>query len=148
MLDKYSFLLYNAPMTTDQRTKPCSKCKQVKPLSEFHRNRSKASGVDSICKACARSRSKLRINYHREYRQTEKGKAAEARRPYNPAKKKVNNKINQLVRMGRMPRVSTLRCIECNEQAQEYHHHNGYGEAHQLDVVPLCRHCHAATRSQ
>ena len=32
-------------------TQSCSKCKQVKPLSEFHKDRSRSSGVQRYCKS-------------------------------------------------------------------------------------------------
>ena len=32
--------------------KPCAKCKKIKPLSEYHLNRSKKDGRESRCKLC------------------------------------------------------------------------------------------------
>jgi hypothetical protein len=37
--------------------KTCSSCKNEKPLSEFHKDKSKRLGVSSSCKVCATSRS-------------------------------------------------------------------------------------------
>ncbi len=34
--------------------KPCSKCEEVKPITEFNRNAKKMSGYDSHCKVCHR----------------------------------------------------------------------------------------------
>ena len=34
------------------RTKRCSKCKEIKPLTAFQRNSRAASGVDAACKTC------------------------------------------------------------------------------------------------
>lgn len=33
-------------------TQNCSKCKKTKPVSEFHKDRSRASGVQRYCKKC------------------------------------------------------------------------------------------------
>ena len=40
-------------------TERCSKCKQNKPVSEFHKDRSRSSGVQRYCKQC-----KKRVDVH------------------------------------------------------------------------------------
>lgn len=40
-------------------TQSCSKCKKKKPLSEFHKDRSRPSGVQRYCKKC-----KKRVDVH------------------------------------------------------------------------------------
>lgn len=40
---------------------PCSECGEVKPQSEFHKNRARSYGFDSVCKEC---RSKV-VKSHR-----------------------------------------------------------------------------------
>ena len=37
--------------------KTCSKCKEVKPLADFHRNRAKSDGRASYCKPCMKIRN-------------------------------------------------------------------------------------------
>lgn len=37
------------------RLQNCSKCKKPKPVSEFHIDRSRASGLQRYCKSCKRS---------------------------------------------------------------------------------------------
>lgn len=49
-------------------TKKCSKCKEIKPLSEFYKNRSKKDGYHFDCKIC-----------QKHYRQTDKGKKVQKR---------------------------------------------------------------------
>jgi hypothetical protein len=39
-------------MIAEKGVKPCSRCGQAKALDQFHKNRGKASGYDSRCKAC------------------------------------------------------------------------------------------------
>ncbi len=48
-------------------TKRCSKCKQIRPLSNFHRDKSKKDGHCFSCNICACKRRK-------KYRNSEKGK--------------------------------------------------------------------------
>jgi len=83
----------------------------------------------------------------RRYAQTEKGRklhreAQTMYRKQNQEKIKAQSAVYTEVCAGRIPRASTLVCIECSNQANHYHHHNGYDEKHWLDVVPLCIDCH------
>jgi hypothetical protein len=50
--------------------------------------------------------------------------------------------VTRAVQDGRLPRIGTLRCADCGGAAHQYHHHLGYGIEHELDVTPLCFHCH------
>ncbi len=43
--------------------KTCSKCKEEKPFSEFHKNRSKKDGYQDYCKVC---RVELAKSYYEE----------------------------------------------------------------------------------
>lgn len=60
------------------------------------------------------------------------------------ARQRTNHEVNN----GRLPHPNTLPCHFCRHVFEEggtrheYHHHNGYGAAHQLDVVPACAKCH------
>lgn len=48
------------------QTKRCSKCKVVKALSEFHKDRNESQGVNSACKVCrSQSRSKYKSEWQR-----------------------------------------------------------------------------------
>ena len=40
------------------KTKQCSKCGEVKPLTAFHKNKHMADGVKSACKACCAKQAK------------------------------------------------------------------------------------------
>lgn len=51
--------------------------------------------------------------------------------------------VDMEILRGKMPAPKNLTCLDCGKQAREYHHHNGYDDAHKLDVIPLCRSCHA-----
>lgn len=50
--------------------------------------------------------------------------------------------VNRAVRIGKLPRVTTLACVTCSGPAREYHHHLGYERANWLMVIPVCAQCH------
>jgi len=121
-------------------TKRCSKCKEIKPLEKFSREKRVQDGRRSECKICFRERD-------RRYYQTEKGKAAiiagEKRyRLKHPEKRKARNAVTHAIETGRLLPTSSFGCYYCSAPAQHYHHQNGYTEEHRLDVVPVCRKCH------
>lgn len=60
----------------------------------------------------------------------------------NPQYKKALNAICCAVKVDKLPRINTLPCHYCGEQAEQYHHHKGYAPEHRLDVIPLCKQCH------
>lgn len=47
-------------------TKRCSCCGQVKPVSEFHKNKSKPDGLHLACKVCRKAESKQYIDKNKE----------------------------------------------------------------------------------
>ena len=151
-------------------SKACTKCKEIKPLSEFYKESAKKTGHrsnrKSICKICCLTQMK-------EYRQTEKGKAIhnyhnnsikgksahkrysqsedgkiffrEKSRRYGlkyPERIKAKNVVNNTIQRGDMPRINTQQCHYCSIQAQDYHHHKDYAPKHWLDVLPVCKKCH------
>jgi len=133
--------------------KRCRSCNQIKPISEFHKNRSKNDGHHDHCKIC-------KNKSHRNYKHTPKGKAAQKRyydstkgklthRKYNidyhikhPERNKAVTAVNHAIRAGKLPRPDSLQCHYCNNQAKQYHHWQGYAPEHWLDVVPICISCH------
>jgi len=67
-------------------TKRCSKCKQIKPLSEFHKNKAaKKDGLTCACKQCKSEKHRYWYKhkggreYKRQYGQTEKYKICNRR---------------------------------------------------------------------
>lgn len=46
----------NSEQVNSTSTKVCSKCKKGKSISGFHKNASKADGLESSCKACVSER--------------------------------------------------------------------------------------------
>lgn len=133
--------------------KICTKCKQTKPLSEFHKDRSTKDNHRPDCKICSLKRIK-------EYSQTERGKAAHKRyyqskkgkitrrtaqrrfRILHPEFQKAEDAVKSAIRAGKMPRPDSLKCLLCGEPAKQYHHHKSYAPEHQLNVIPVCQDCH------
>lgn len=62
------------------KTKRCSGCKETKPVSEFHNNRSTKDGLSYECKMCV-------YESNRRYRKANKEKVAEYKRRYQKANK-------------------------------------------------------------
>lgn len=70
------------------KAKRCSKCKETKPVSEFHRNRTAKDGLHYECKPCNKGKvqryyeaNKEKVaEYQRRYREANKEKIAETSR--------------------------------------------------------------------
>ena len=60
--------------------KRCSTCGMVKPLDEYHRNRTKPDGRQSVCKPCNIERNKRWYREHPEVRAARMDAYARARR--------------------------------------------------------------------
>ena len=157
-------------MATEIISKRCPQCKQIKPLSEFNKDRSRKDGLQAYCKSCLKAyqqSEKGRAVFRKgvaKYQQTPKGKAVmrKAAVKYqqtpkgkvrmrratakfndrNPNYPKAKSAVNHAVAAGRLPRVTTRLCRYCQKPAQQYHHWHGYEPEHWLDVVPACLNCH------
>ncbi len=135
------------------KTKRCNRCKKIKDFSEFHKSVDVKDGMQRMCKICNKEYQKV---YKRTYRKTDKYKTSAYEYRHSPqgllASREVykRNRIKKLssacvrykVKIGKMIHPKLLKCISCINQAQEYHHHNGYDKKHCYDVVPVCIVCH------
>jgi hypothetical protein len=112
-----------------------------------------------------RGRKKVKAG-QKKWRQSEKGKASQrkrykkwskteggrktratANRRYaerNPEKAKAQKAAQYEVSVGKLPHPKSLSCVDCNQQAEHYHHPN-YSKP--LDVVALCIPCHRKRHS-
>ena len=131
----------------------CCRCKQDKPISEYYKDRRKKDGHRFECKKCSKEYDSTEIRRiknkesSRKWRQTEEGKAASIRgnkihKKRYPEHARARQMIRNNINRGKIPHASELRCIKCDNQAQEYHHHLGYSPEQSLNVVALCRMCH------
>ena len=124
-------------------SKRCPKCKETKSFSEFHKNKKRGDGHSGWCKTC---RNKADRVYRKGYRQTENGK--QVRKKNNkiyclkyPQKIKAKAAVNWQIHIGNMKPPSFFKCVECDKQAEHYHHPS-YAKEHWFDVMPVCCSCH------
>lgn len=117
--------------------KQCSKCKIVKPLEEYHKDKSSKNGLRSICKECRRPISKIyylenkeKINKNnKRYHEKNKEKINERRKRYylkNKEKFIENNKCyNQDHKtFVYAHKTSCAICKETNKVVLNFHHRN------------------------
>lgn len=143
-------------MSKTNIAKICSHCKQIKPLSEFYKNKSAKDGYQTYCKICciaetgqySQSPKGKKINNicMGRYFQTPKGKQGrkQAQRRYKQANKlkcQARDAGRRAINAGRIKRAKDVLCA-CGENARYYHHYRGYVKEFQLCVVPLCLKCH------
>jgi len=145
-------------------SKKCSKCGIEKELTQFGNQKQGLFGKRSSCRECSR----LQFNAWYAHKSKMEPEWAEKRKMdainwaiNNPEKRSIIAKrrnikeknqspdkikaralVNQRVRFGRIPKASSLTCINCGKQANHYHHHKGYSFEFRYDVVPVCHSCH------
>lgn len=62
----------------------------------------------------------------------------------HPERYAARHMVNREVEAGRFPAANTMVCDICGEAlAAHWHHHNGYGPGHEIDVIAVCIKCHA-----
>lgn len=149
--------------------KQCSKCKEWKEFNQFYTSKSKKDGLQTRCIPCTKAgvkiyrqtsrgnevRQKADIKYHRsekgmevsrkarnKYQQSNKGKIIAKEVRQNSMGVKATRAVNNAVKLGKFPHVSTQICHNCKNQAEQYHHYLGYDKIHWFDVMPLCEACH------
>lgn len=147
-------------MPKTNSSKKCSKCKNIKLLSEFHRHASYRDGLQYNCKECRREYAKAdvgkpsKIKYAAKYAKSDAGKLSQARyrksdagklsyakyNAANPIKRKAQNALTHAVESGKITR--SLVCEECPSTRRIEAHHNDY--ALPLEVRWLCSICHMA----
>jgi len=147
------------------KTKQCSKCKEIKPVSEYYPSKITKSKCRSDCKQCVSKYYKSKIGraarrkyvnsehgkkVHKKWMQTEKAHNLFLKQYRKTWYQKIKHKFNVAqnlryrIRIGKIPHPSIYYCSYCNNQAQVYHHHKGYSEEHKYDVIPICKSCHTS----
>ena len=129
--------------------KVCSKCGIEQDISSFHNDRSRPSGIHPWCKTCMKvcqrawiannldlKRAAGRRTYHKN---KARWKSKSGGTYYDPAKKSVRNKVQNLVRRGKLLRQP---CSVCGQPKAEMHH-SDYSKP--FDVVWLCKQHHGTT---
>lgn len=131
--------------------KVCSACGVEKPYEEFHRSRHMKDGYRSQCRPChirqnaeSDKRNPERVlRQQRKYRERNREKVRAATKAWheaNPKKRRMQGRVQDAVRSGRLVRPSA--CEECGKEGQVDGHHDDYDKP--LDVRWLCCRCHKA----
>ena len=140
--------------------KPCWKCGAVKPVAEFSNMAKSGDGLNGRCRDCSsagskdwRSRSPEGcLEYARAWhkKNPEASRVSRARRlkryrASHPEKAKAKNALNWAVRSGKIVRPDS--CQICGSGVGVQGHHESYAEEDWLNVIWLCRKCHAGIHS-
>lgn len=133
---------------TDNGSKVCSTCRQVKSSSDFPVDRSRKDGFGYRCKSC-RSTGRPRGWHGRPNVNPVTGRPGPApSAPRDGDVLQARQRVNVEVRTGRRPHPNSLPCRDCGhiwregERRHEYDHHLGYAAANHLSVEPVCTVCH------
>lgn len=120
-------------------TSKCGRCKTIKPITEFHRNRHTANGINNWCGECRRSATKVskstpkhrltRNAYARQYKKHRRGESN---------KIKIRGLAQTALKQGRLTKQP---CIVCATTVNVQAHHSDYSKP--LDVDWLCTKHHA-----
>ena len=106
--------------------KKCCRCKEVKLLDDFHRDKNRKDGRYPVCKVCQRIKQKDLAEYRRNYYLNyNKGLPAEQKRAVAL--------IYQAIKKGRIKRGS---CEICGKTKSVQGHHRDYSKP--LEVNWLC----------
>ena len=146
--------------------KICTKCDEVKPLDEFHKDKRAKDGYRGDCKVCKNAQTRQWVIDHRErkaatdkqWKQShpERVKATDKRwrlenleavavssaeyRVANPLKIKAHYAVKNAITAGKLTRPDN--CSECNATGTIQAHHDDYTKP--LEVMWLCQTCHIA----
>lgn len=122
----------------------CRLCQGRHDRRMFATDRSRADRLASACREATNLRA--RDAY------TPKGSPTHSGPPPHPPrdgdKQQARQRINILVRTGRLAHPNMLPCCDCGhiwstgERRHEYDHHRGYAAAYHYDVEPVCTTCH------
>lgn len=116
------FLLFGI---VEMGTKKCSKCKEVKALSDFNTRPDRKSGFRSWCKKCQYKSQRLWRLQQRE-------------------KVLAKNRANYATRTGVL--IKPASCQACKQEKPLDRHHPDYKKP--LGIVWLCRKCHMAIHAK
>jgi hypothetical protein len=127
-------LLLGVSLSGGQVQMVCKDCGKAKPITEFYKNHSYASGYRNQCKECSNN---YILDHYRRF--PEKIKAKRRRwRDKNKEKVKCHNLLNRAVQCGRVIRPS--KCELCGNEGKIHGHHEDYSKPY--EVKWLCVKCH------
>ena len=134
-----------------ETVKRCTKCEEEKDLDSLVSDKRLKSGKGSMCKRCAVNIQKKRYldplfakakcGYSKQYAKKNRDRRVELDRAWrlkHPCKKKAQDRINSLIRSGKL--VPPAACERCSNADQLQAHHEDYSKP--LEVQWLCITCH------
>ena len=135
--------------------KVCSVCKELKPISEFYKDRSSKTSYAYCCKTCQSQKTKRNERrprtkeYRKQYRRTV-AYLTNARKytAIHADRVQARNAVSHAVKVGRIPPATKMLCCKCNKPAHEYHHYAGYALGFHMHIEPICVPCHARIHSK
>ncbi len=137
--------------------KPCIKCNEVKPLSDFYRHARMKDGHFNKCISCAKNDSiknrEINSDYYKEYDsfrgKTRKKKSIDIGREFrkkweflNQDAVRCHKEVAKAIKSGLLDKP--IVCPKCNivlDKSKIHAHHEDYLKP--LDVVWMCYKCHA-----
>ena len=78
----------------------------------------------------------------------ENASASAKHRKRHPQKAKARSRLSSAIASGKMRPAKLRTCVECGRAAESYHHHKGYAEGYELDVIAVCNSCHRRIEKQ
>lgn len=136
--------------------KACSKCRVVKDLSGFNKDKHKAGGVTSQCKDCRRENTsawrnsaagRARFNAKQRQAYAENKTAGRVRRykicDAKPWLRTFHSSVSNARRKGLLPDPNSLPCAVGSDCLGKIHyHHDSYLPGNELNVRPMCARHH------
>ena len=132
--------------------KRCTKCKQLKPKSEFYKHKGTKDGLYTRCKICHIESVKRWSMKNRGYANRINRRWYERNRDIiqenrlimkkeHPEIRKAHGKVQTAINNGTLKRPNI--CSRCNRKTTNIiSHHESYDEDKWLDVTWLCVRCH------
>jgi hypothetical protein len=123
--------------------KHCVRCRGWHELSAFGRDRTRHDGLAPSCRES--------IGKWNRERYSPKARTKPPGPPPNPPrdgdKLQARQRVNVLVRTGKLVNPNEIGCVECghmgDDRRHEYDHYLGYAAEHHLDVEVVCSVCHS-----
>jgi hypothetical protein len=130
--------------------KNCSKCGELKPLTEYTKHQTGKDGLYSQCKPCfaAYAREHYEKNKERRIKQVDQYRKANwekykqqiyERERKSPEKRKARHAVNNAVASGKIERPYLCEAPKCIELKLDFHHTKGYEKENWFTGVWLCR---------
>lgn len=108
----------------DNNLRKCYKCKEIKPLEEFTKNRKRPQGYQCLCKECQ----------HKYYKEWYKKNG----RNRNKKAQKAEWEVNKAKKNGTL--IVPEKCELCGKSGDIRAHHPNYNKP--LEIIWVCRSCH------